>query len=50
MKGKKIDKNFYFDKRSVLIIGSEGKGIRKNIQDKSDFKISLHQQTYKGIV
>jgi len=49
MKGQKIDKNFYFDKRSVLIIGSEGKGIRKNIQDKSDFKISLHQQTYKGI-
>ena len=49
MKGKKIDKNFYFDKRSVLIIGSEGKGIRKNILDKSDFKISLHQETLKGI-
>ena len=49
MKGEKIDKNFYFDKRSVLIIGSEGKGIRKNILDKSDFKISLHQKTLKGI-
>ena len=49
MKGKKIDKNFYFDKRSVLIIGSEGKGIRKKILDKSDFKISLHQETLKGI-
>ena len=49
MKGKKIDKNFYFDKRSVLIIGNEGKGIRKKILDKSDFKISIHQETLKGI-
>ena len=49
MKGEKIDKNFYFDKRSVIIIGSEGKGIRKNVLDKSDFKISLHQENIKGI-
>tara|TARA_B100001057_G_C22533748_1_gene826788 strand:+ start:78 stop:803 length:726 start_codon:yes stop_codon:yes gene_type:complete len=49
MRGEKIDRNFCFDKRSVLIIGSEGKGIRKNILDKSDFKISLHQETFKGI-
>ena len=49
MKGEKIDKNFNFDKRAVLIIGNEGKGIRKNILEKSDFKISLHQEIIKGI-
>ena len=49
MNGERLDKNFNFDKRSVLIVGNEGKGIRKNILDKSDFIISLHQEAIRGI-
>tara|TARA_Y100000996_G_scaffold413756_1_gene402762 strand:- start:927 stop:1649 length:723 start_codon:yes stop_codon:yes gene_type:complete len=49
MGGKKINDNFKFDKKSVLVIGNEGKGIRKNILDKSDFKISIPQKEIEGI-
>ena len=45
MKGKDIlDNKFKFDKRSVIILGNEGKGIRKNILENSDFIISLKQK------
>ena len=45
MKGKDIlDSDFKFDKRSVIILGNEGKGIRKNILENSDFIISLKQK------
>ena len=45
MKGKDIlDSKFKFDKRSVIILGNEGKGIRKNILENSDFIISLKQK------
>ena len=45
MNGKDIvNKNFKFDKKSVLIIGNEGKGIRKNILEHSDFTVSLKQK------
>tara|TARA_B100000965_G_scaffold397755_1_gene414775 strand:- start:619 stop:1341 length:723 start_codon:yes stop_codon:yes gene_type:complete len=47
--GEEISKNFNFDKRSVLIVGNEGKGIRKNILNKSDFKISIPQKKINGI-
>ena len=49
IKGEEINTEFYFDKKSVLIIGNEGKGIRKNIIENSDFKISLPQKKIKGI-
>ena len=45
MKGKDIlDSKFNLDKRSVIILGNEGKGIRKNILENSDFIISLKQK------
>ena len=31
MSGKKMNREFNFDKKSVIIVGSEGKGIRRNI-------------------
>lgn len=49
MGGKEINDKFKFDKKSVLIVGNEGKGIRKNILDKSDFKVSIPQKKIKGI-
>ena len=39
-----LDNKFKFDKRSVIILGNEGKGIRKNILENSDFIISLKQK------
>ena len=47
--GEKISRNFNFDKRSVIIVGNEGKGIRKNILNKSDFKISIPQKKINGV-
>ena len=47
--GEEISKNFNFDKRSVIIVGNEGKGIRKNILNKSDFKISIPQIKIDGV-
>jgi len=45
MNGKDIlDSKFKFDKKSVIILGNEGKGIRKNILENSDFIISLKQK------
>ena len=49
MKGKLITKDFRFDKKTILILGNEGKGIRKNIINNSDFIISLAQEEVKGI-
>ena len=50
MNGKDIiNKNFKFDKKSVIIIGSEGKGIRKNIIEHSDFTVSLKQENIPQI-
>ncbi|MDC0861529.1 RNA methyltransferase, partial [Alphaproteobacteria bacterium] len=50
MDGKDIiNKNFKFDKKSVIIVGSEGKGIRKNIIEHSDFTISLKQENIPQI-
>ncbi len=49
MSGEEINKNFNFDKRSVLIVGNEGKGIRKNILTKSDFKVSIPQKKINGV-
>ena len=33
----------------MIIVGSEGKGIRKNILSKSDFKICIPQVNVNGI-
>ena len=49
MSGQEINKDFKFDNKSVIIVGSEGKGIRKNILSKSDFKICIPQVNVNGI-
>ena len=49
MKGKLINKHFKFDKKTVIILGNEANGIRKNILNNSDFIISLPQDEIKGI-
>ena len=49
MSGEEMNRDFIFDKKSVIIIGNEGKGIRKNILNKSDFKISIPQENVEGI-
>ena len=49
MSGKEMNSEFNFDKKSVIIVGSEGKGIRRNILTKSDFKISIPQENVGGI-
>ncbi len=49
MSGQEINREFIFDKKSVIIVGSEGKGIRRNILTKSDFKISIPQENVDGI-
>ena len=49
MKGKLITKDFRFDKKTIIILGNEGKGIRKNILNNSDFIISLPQEEVNGI-
>ena len=49
MSGEEINREFNFDKKSVIIVGSEGKGIRRNILTKSDFKISIPQENVGGI-
>ncbi len=49
MTGEILTKKFNFDKRSVLIVGNEGKGIRKNILNKSDFKIMIPQEKINGV-
>ena len=49
MSGKEMNSEFNFDKKSVIIVGSEGKGIRRNILTNSDFKISIPQENVGGI-
>ncbi len=49
MSGQEMKREFNFDKKSVIIVGSEGKGIRRNILTKSDFKISIPQENVGGI-
>ena len=49
MSGQEMNKEFNFDKKSVIIVGSEGKGIRRNILTNSDFKISIPQENVDGI-
>ena len=49
MSGQEINKEFNFDKKSVIIVGSEGKGIRRNILSKSYFVISIPQENVSGI-
>ncbi len=49
MSGKEMNSEFNFDKKSVIIVGSEGKGIRRNILTKSDFKLSIPQESVAGI-
>ncbi len=49
MKGKLINKNFKFDKKTIIILGNEANGIRKNILNNSDFIITLPQDEIKGI-
>ena len=49
MKGKLINKHFKFDKKTIIILGNEANGIRKNILNNSDFIISLPQDEIKGI-
>ena len=50
MNGKdKLDNKFKFDKRSVIILGNEGKGIRKNILENSYFIVSLKQKKIEQI-
>ena len=49
MSGKEMNREFNFDKKSVIIVGNEGKGIRRNILAKSDFKISIPQVSVDGI-
>ena len=49
MKGKLNTKDFKIDIKTILILGNEGKGIRKNIINISDFIISLPQEEVNGI-
>ena len=49
MSGQEVNREFNFDKKSVIIVGSEGKGIRRNILTNSDFKISIPQENVDGI-
>ena len=49
MSGKKMNREFNFDKKSVIILGNEGKGIRRNILAKSDFKLSIPQINVDGV-
>ena len=49
MSGEEMNKEFNFDKKSVIIVGHEGKGIRRSILTKSDFKISIPQKNVGGI-
>jgi len=49
MSGQEMNREFNFDKKSVIIVGSEGKGIRRNILTNSDFKISIPQENVNGI-
>ena len=49
MKGKLINKHFKFDKKTIIILGNEANGIRKNILNNSDFVISLPQDDINGI-
>ena len=49
MSGEEINREFNFDKKSVIIVGNEGKGIRRNILTNSDFKISIPQINVDGI-
>lgn len=49
MSGKEMNSEFNFDKKSVIIVGNEGKGIRRNILTNSDFKISIPQENVDGI-
>ena len=49
MSGQEMNRKFNFDKKSVIIVGNEGKGIRRNILTKSDFKISIPQENVDGI-
>ena len=49
IKGELINKHFKFDKKTIIILGNESSGIRKNILNKSDFIISLPQDEIKGI-
>ena len=49
MSGQEMNREFNFDKKSVIIVGNEGKGIRRNILTKSDFKISIPQENVDGI-
>ena len=49
MSGEEMNREFNFDKKSVIIVGNEGKGIRRNILAKSDFKISIPQINVDGI-
>ena len=49
MSDKEMNSEFNFDKKSVIIVGSEGKGIRRNILTNSDFKISIPQVNVDGI-
>ena len=49
MSGQEVNREFNFDKKSVIIVGSEGKGIRRNILINSDFRISIPQENVDGI-
>ncbi len=49
MSGQEMNREFNFDKKSVIIVGNEGKGIRRNILTKSDFKIRIPQINFDGI-
>ena len=49
MSGEEINREFNFDKKSVIIIGNEGKGVRRNILAKSDFKLSIPQINVDGV-
>jgi 23S rRNA (guanosine2251-2'-O)-methyltransferase len=47
--GEILTKKFNFDKRTALVVGNEGRGIRKNILNKSDFKIKIPQEKINGV-
>ena len=49
MTGEILTKKYNFDKRTVLIVGNEGRGVRKNILNKSDFKIMIPQEKINGV-
>ena len=48
--GKLIKKHFKFDKKTIIILGNEAKGIRKNILNNSILLSHFHRMKLKVLI